>query len=244
MIELRQPNITDTETERVAYNDIYNDQGIEQRDSLYIWLVDLLKAKPGQILLDISCGQGKLVGFAIERKLRASGLDFSEVALNIAARRYGRASFAVSDAHRLPVKSQSVDFVTNIGSIEHYMEPPEAVREMSRILKPAGTACILLPNTYSLLGNVKHVAQTGEVYQGPQPLERYNTLNGWRRLLSENGLPPFKTVKFERVMPRTWTDLSWSLCHPPKLLHALLTPLIPLPLVDSFVYLCRPDSRY
>ena len=244
MVELRQPEITSTASERDAYNIIYEEIGVQQSDSFYLWLLELLNVRPNQTLLDISCGQGNLVRFAWERNIRAIGIDLSEVGLQIAMRQSGQTSFAAADAQLLPVASHSFDFVTNIGSIEHYLDPAMGVQEIARVLKPDGLACILLPNTYSLLGNIKHVVQTGDVYQGFQPIERYHTLNGWRRLLTENGLRPIKTVKYEKVSPRTSADTWWYLRHPPKLLHLLLTPLIPLALANCFVYLCRRQSDF
>lgn len=64
MIEIRHSNMISTEDTRLAYNQVYRDEGILMRDLLYLWLLDLLKPEPGRYLLDISCGQGRLVKFA------------------------------------------------------------------------------------------------------------------------------------------------------------------------------------
>ncbi len=198
MIELRLPEAK-TASEREFYNKIYVERGIDHLDSFHLWLIELMNPQPGQTLLDVSCGQGKIVEFARARQVQALGVDFSASALQIAASRTQQSIFAVADAHHLAIDSDCFDFVANIGSIEHYLDPGQGIREMSRVLKPTGIACILVPNTFSLLGNVKYAAQTGRIYQGFQPLERYNTLNGWHTLLSENGLTPFKVAKSEMV---------------------------------------------
>jgi SAM-dependent methyltransferase len=132
--------------------------------------------------------------------------------------------------------------VTNIGSVEHYFQPEAAIREMSWVLKPGGKACILLPNGFSLFGNVKYVWQVGDVFDDGQPLQRYNTRLGWHNLLAENGLEPFKTVKYEREWPCTPADYLWYLRRPMKILKLLITPFIPVNLANSIVYLCRPTE--
>ena len=243
MIEIRHHNITNQALEKCAYNEIYQDKGIQQLDSFYLWLIELLNPQSNQTLLDISCGQGDLVRFALKRKMRAVGLDFAEAALQLASRNT-TGSFSLADAHILPFGCNSFDFVTNIGSIEHYFDPPQSIREISRVLKPSGIACILLPNTYALLGNIKHVWQTGDVFDDGQPLQRYNTLNGWHHLLVENGLIPFRTVKYEIVRPRTFANLMWYLARPMKIAHLMLNPFIPLALGNCFVYLCRPNQDF
>lgn len=240
MIELRLPELINTGDERTIYDGIYQEDGIDHFDSFYWWLLSLMNPQPGQSLLDISCGQGKLVRFARTKHVHAFGVDFSAPALHTAQQRSRSSTYAVTDAQALAIASSHFDFVANIGSIEHYRDPLQGIREIARVLKPTGTACILLPNTYSLLGNVKHAAQTGDVYQGFQPIERYHTLNGWKMLLNDNGLVPFDVIKFEMVRPRTLRDLVWYMAHPPKVAHYLLMHVIPLALANCFVYLCHP----
>lgn len=225
----------DTES---AYEAIYSDRGIAQRDSFYLWLLELAAARPGQSLLDVSCGQGALVDFAARAGLCAYGLDFSMAALGRAQRRAPTGEFFAADAEQLPLPAAVFDRVMNIGSVEHYQHPEAGLREMARVLKPSGIACVLLPNTYGLLGNIKHVWQTGHIFDDGQPLQRYNTRAGWHAMLAANGLSPFKILKYEREWPRTWVDLGWYLARPAKIARLLITPLIPLNFANCLVYLC------
>jgi SAM-dependent methyltransferase len=205
-----------------------------------LWLLDLLDARPGQTLLDVSCGEGTLVHLAQQQGLRAYGVDFSSIALEKAVRDYGLNTTCISNAERLAIIDRSFDFAINIGSVEHYFEPETAVREMSRILKPDGVACILLPNTFSLFGNVLYVWQTGHIFDDGQPLQRYNTQQGWHNLLTENGLEPFKILKYEREWPRVARDLFWYLRRPTKIAKLFIGLLVPVNLANSIVYLCHP----
>ena len=240
MIEIRHEHIHTPADEIKAYDKIYDTVGIRHLDSLYLWILSLLDIRPGQTLLDVSTGEGSFVYFALRHGLRAYGMDFSFVALKKGLKDYKMDSIWLSDAERLSIADGSFDFVVNIGSLEHYFGLESAIREMSRVLKADGVACILVPNTFSLFGNVQYVWQTGDVFDDGQPLQRYNTRSGWHDLLVENGLRPFRTLKYERVWPRTFKDVFWYLRRPLKALKLLISPLIPINLANSIVYLCRP----
>lgn len=239
MIEIRHNNMDTTSATKEAYNQLYHQEGILLSDSFYLWLVSLLKPQAGRILLDVSCGQGRLVTLAHRQGLRAIGVDFAAGAVKQGAAETPQAGWVISDGEQLPVAAACADYVTHIGSLEHYQDPEAGMREIARVLKPSGTACVLLPNTYGLLGNVKHVWQTGDVFDDGQPLQRYNTRQGWRLMLARNGLAPFKTLKYEREWPRTWKDLRWYLARPAKISRLLVAWFIPLNLANCLVYLCR-----
>ena len=243
MIEINLDRVSNAAASRRAYDRLYGQSfsgtWTGQMDSRYLWLVSLLRARPGQRLLDVSCGNGYLLRAALRKRLDVWGLELSEVGLQQAGEMASGASLICANAETLPFASASFDYVTNIGSLEHYLHPSTSVSEMARVLKPEGLALVLVPNIYGLLGNVLYVWRHGDVFVDVQPLQRYATRGWWTRLLEQNGLFVARTLRYERELPRTWTDLRWHLAHPAKLLHALLSPLVPLNLADSFVFLCR-----
>jgi SAM-dependent methyltransferase len=239
MIEIRHDHMTDTSHTKDAYNSIYQLHGILLSDSFYLWLINLLKPDSNKILLDISCGQGRLVTLAQHRGLIAIGMDFSESAIRIGSANCPDASWTVCDGEKLPMPDASVDYITHIGSLEHYIDPAAGMAEIARVLKPSGVACILLPNSFGLFGNIKHVWKTGEVFDDGQPLQRYNTLSGWKNMLVKKGLVPFSIKKYEREWPLTWRDLRWYLIRPLKVARLFSSWFIPLNLSNCFVYLCR-----
>lgn len=242
MIEIRHPNMNEPSAIRRAYSQLYQHNDILLRDSFYLWLISLLRPQPGRILLDISCGQGRLVKFAQRQGLRAIGMDFAEEAIRKGLTESPESGWAIADGEQLPLPEASVDYVTHIGSLEHYQQPEAGMREIARVLKPSGLACVLLPNSYGLLSNVKYVWQTGQVFDDGQPLQRYNTRRGWHAMLVVNGLTPFRTLKYEREWPRTWADVGWYLTRPTKLARLFIADFIPLNLANCFVYLCRRTS--
>lgn len=235
MIEIRHVDNTQN-----AYNNIYDNEGILLRDSFYLWLIDLLTPQTGRTLIDVSCGEGRLVTFAQAQGLHAIGIDFAVSGVEKGYSETRDAGWSVGDGEKLPFTSKSADYVTHIGSLEHYHHPEQGMQEIRRILKADGLACILLPNTFGLLGNIKHVLQTGDVFDDGQPLQRYNTRQGWHNLLVKNGLEPIYTTRYERERPYTFRDLMWYIAHPAKLIRLGISPLIPVNFANCIVYVCKP----
>ncbi len=239
MLEMRKRPGEESGWTRQAYDEIYDTHGIRQLDSFYLWLLDLLDLAAGGRLLDVSCGEGVLTKFALERGVRPHGLDISWVAIRQASSE-AQADYVVGDGERLPYADDSFDYLTNNGSLEHFENMPAGIREMARILKPEGKALVLLPNTYSLFGNILSAIKRGVTLDDGQPIQRYAALNEWRQLLENNGLRVMHVVKYEREWPRSWQDAKWYLGHPKPLIRLLLTPFIPHSLAWCFVYICQP----
>jgi len=192
------------------------------------------------MFLDIACGRGGVLREANRLGLKTYGVDISESAVQVAQKWASGAQIVVSDGEKLPFPDNCFDYVTNIGSLEHYINPEIGIQEIARVLRPGGKACIHLPNLFSLFWNIDHVRRTGGLSVDEQPIQRYATRNEWRDLLEENGLQIYRTVKHVRTLPTTWHDLFWYLRHPKNLMFLLLTPLVPLNLANSLVFLGRP----
>lgn len=241
MIEIWRPQIRGTDESQRAYDDIYDDAGIRLLDSFYLWLLSLLNPQPGRRLLDVSCGQGALVGFARQAGIAAYGLDFSRAAIRRARAAIG-ACFVVGDGTRLPCPDQSFDYVTCIGSLEHFADPLAGMREISRTLRPDGAACILLPNTFSLFGNINYARKHGDAFDDGQPIQRYNTPVGWSHMLAESGLNVQRVEKYELPWPRTRSDRGWYLRRPRKIAHLLAGMALPINLANCHVFLCARST--
>ncbi len=242
MIEIRHATITDTANSQFAYDDLYSEGGIDLSDSYYLWLLEKIKPVPGKVMVDVSCGRGKLAAYARKRGLRVIGLDFSLSALKVAQHSDPELDLIVSDGEQIALKAQIADYVTHIGNLEHYQNPNIGVQEVARLLKPDGTAVILLPNGFSIVGNIQHVRKTGQVFDDGQPIQRYNTREGWQELLEANGLSVIKTIRYEHFLPKTKRDWLSHLKRPSRLLRWALAWAIPFNLSNCFVYFCKRKS--
>jgi SAM-dependent methyltransferase len=223
---------------QAAYDEIYTGAGICLRDSFYLWLVRLLQPQAGRRLLDVSCGQGTLVRFARQAGLNACGADFSGAAVRRARQLVGTGSFALADGTQLPFPDAAFDYCTCIGSLEHFVDPEGGMREIGRVLRPGGTACVLVPNTFSLFGNVNYARKRGEIFDDGQPIQRYNTRGGWQAMLERSGLRVQAVKKWEIETPYTLPDVLWYLRRPRKVAHLLAGLIVPTNLANSLVYLC------
>lgn len=237
MIEIRNEEQSGPDWARRAY-EVFDYDSIRQLESLYRWLLRLLQVEPARSLLDAACGKSQLVRMASEMGLDACGVDYAHTALRV-ARRAGPGAYVTADAERLPFPDNHFDYVTSVGSLEHYMDMERGTRELARILHPAGRALVLLPNTFSLLCNVYYAFKTGLPINEGQPLQRYASRRQWEQLLETNGLRIRRAVKYEREWPASLADLLWYLHHLQPLVHLLLSPFVPLNLANCFVFLCE-----
>ncbi len=242
MIEIRHKTITNTSRSQSAYDSLYEDGGIDLSDSYYLWLLEKINPLPGKLLIDVSCGRGKLLAFARKTGLNVIGMDFSMSAIKVAQEIDPDFCLIISDGEKIALQEGCADYVTHIGNLEHYQNPSLGVQEVARLLKPDGTAVILLPNGFSLAGNIQHVRRTGWVFDDGQPIQRYNTREGWRELLEANGLKVVKTIRYEHFLPKTKRDWLTHLRRPSRLLRWALAWAIPFNLSNCFVYFCRRSS--
>jgi len=242
-ISPRNCSIYTTEELRLAYNALYEHSELTQMESYYLWIFALLSPTPGERFLDVACGRGGLMQVAKEKGYRIYGVDLSDVAVRSANIRLGSTLAIVADGEALPFPNNTFKFVTSLGSIEHYLHPDRGIAEIARVLSPTGKACILLPNSYSLLENIWRVLLTGDIGDQGQPIERYATRRQWERMLVENGLEIYKVIRYNFPFPRTKRDWWWYLKHPRKLLWLAISLFVPFNLSSCFVFLCRVRDK-
>jgi ubiquinone/menaquinone biosynthesis C-methylase UbiE len=174
---------------------------------------------------------------------KAYGIDFAISGVRQGQNDSPQSGWIVGDGEALPLADNSIDYITHIGSLEHYLNPLAGAKEIHRTLKQDGRACILLPNAYGLLGNILHVWRFGEIFDDGQPLQRYATRQTWETLLNKAGLKIIKIIGYGEIEPpRDLQNLGWYLSHPRKILRFLFTRFIPLNLSNHFVFICTRDT--
>lgn len=109
-------------------------------------------AQPGDDILDVGCGNGRLYQMFADLSIRYTGIDQSEELIQIAKEKFPQAQFFVSGMGKLSFSDASFDLVYCIAAFHHLPTEEhrqEALREMHRVLKPGGK---LLMTNWNLLG--------------------------------------------------------------------------------------------
>ncbi|MBN1423638.1 methyltransferase domain-containing protein [Candidatus Fermentibacteria bacterium] len=88
------------------------------------------------IVLEVGCGDGRLFPAYETRGLRAIGLDFSAVMLQMASD--GGFPLVLADAHRIPLRKGCVDTVLVPFATIRYLDYQVFFKETFRVLKPGG----------------------------------------------------------------------------------------------------------
>ena len=161
--------------------------------------LDLLDARPGTRLLDVSCGSGFLLQAAEARGIEAVGVDLSDAAVRLARRAAPTARLAVGAGEQLAFQGGTFDYVTCLGSLEHFLDMGQGLREMMRVAKPGAQLCIMVPNR-DFIG-WKILGHQGTAQQDIN--EHLLSLAAWRRLFQEHGL------EVERIAPDRWHARRW-----------------------------------
>ena len=105
-------------------------------------LLDAAGVRPGMLVLDVCTGPGMLVGAAIERGARATGLDFAKEVVELAQRRVPGGVFRQGDAQQLPFPDRSFDAAVCAYGVIHVPVPEMALSEMVRVIRPGRRVAI------------------------------------------------------------------------------------------------------
>jgi SAM-dependent methyltransferase len=93
-------------------------------------------------VLDVASGDGALAELVAPRARRVTCLDKSAHVATAGTRRlHGRApvDFVVGDMHALPLRDAAYDAVLLVNSLSYAADPPRAVAEAVRVLRPGGS---------------------------------------------------------------------------------------------------------
>ena len=105
-------------------------------------------------LLEIGCGMGTdLLQFA-RGGAHCIGIDLTPRSVEITRHRFrlydAGGAFMISDGEHLPFRDESFDMVYSNGVLHHTPDTAGAIREVHRVLRPGGTAKVMLYHRNSL----------------------------------------------------------------------------------------------
>jgi SAM-dependent methyltransferase len=157
----------------------------------------------GKDVLEAGCGIAT-DGLQFARAgARYTGVDFSATAIELARHRFELegidGAFVNASITQLPFPDTSFDLVYSHGVIHHLPQTDAVVREFHRVLRPGGTALVMVYHRdsfnyrFTILVLRRSLALTLAVPGGAHAVstltgERRDALEGHQRLLAEHGL--------------------------------------------------------
>jgi SAM-dependent methyltransferase len=132
-----------------------------------------LRLRPEDELLEVACGSGAFLAEHARHVKRIAGIDLSDIQVRLARRRLreriarGSAEIVLGNAVSLPWSDDRFTAVACLGSLEFFVDPDAAVREMKRVLKPGGRMVV----TFGVDESDKKTVQEMDRWGIPHPSE-------------------------------------------------------------------------
>ena len=114
----------------------------EEMDLIY----ELMPPVPGDKILDVGCGTGRLGLFLLNREKNIE-VTFSDVSFQSAKYLLGQ-KFVVCPSSRMPFSDKYFDKIYCLHMISHVKKIEESISELYRIIKENGELLIITPNKY------------------------------------------------------------------------------------------------
>ena len=179
-------------------------------------LIDPLDPKPGERILDLGCGTGRLAFEIAQRGAAVTGLDSSpemiaQARINYPSHRHPALNFVLNDASA-PLDGEPYDGVFSNAAL-HWMKPPEPVAAaIARALAPNGR----LVAEFGGAGNIASILQAFRAILGDDAVATrdpwfFPTIGQYAPLLERHGLMVETASLFARPTPveslRDWLEM-------------------------------------
>jgi len=122
-------------------------------DTFTEFLVETLRPRPGNLILDVGCGEGQAevsIGRRQVSQVRLVGVDLvpSKAAATLKETRSHnqRVSVAAGDAVRLPFRKASFDATFCVAVLQYVADVSDAVKEIARVTAPGRRVVIVEPD--------------------------------------------------------------------------------------------------
>jgi SAM-dependent methyltransferase len=149
---------------------------------LYAYATAADLVRPGTRVLDIGFGEGYGSGILIKAGAEYRGIEVDPEVVDHARARYGT-TFATYDGTSIPASEGAFDIVVAFQMIAYLDDPQPLLREIRRVLDPAGVALVTTPNRAYRLA------------EGERPWNRYHVRE-------------YSAEELETVLGETFADVT------------------------------------
>ncbi len=172
-------------------------------------------SKREQTVIDIGCGTGfETVSYAIHGAY-GLGLDMSIESLRRAQERAREQNvspdFILGDAESLPLRDDTLDFVSSLGALHHTPNTAKAIEELRRVLKSGKKAVVMLYYKHSLLITILRLRNIRPEtrYDWGCPIVKFSDraearamFRGFKRVsMRTYGIPDYGLRRFRLILP-------------------------------------------
>lgn len=181
------------------------------------WMPELMgfNSFAGARLLEVGCGMGTdLLQFARGGAL-CTGIDLTPRSIAITRQRFAlyeqRVDLLIGDGERLPFASDTLDVVYSNGVLHHTSDTAGAIQELHRVLKPGGTAKVMIyhKNSLNYWGELMlhRGVLRGDLLRGRSPEE---IMSSWVEYSEHGGRPLVKAYTREQTLQlfRNFRDIK------------------------------------
>jgi ubiquinone/menaquinone biosynthesis C-methylase UbiE len=143
--------------------------------------------------LDVGCNAGLYTKMLHDYQMNVCGVDIAESLIREAKITYPFIDFIHADAHYLPFKNSSFDFVVSFGLLQCVSDWRKAIQEISRILRPGGTAMVTTNRIFIFPLAEKLIRNAGWLIKGKMGFKQ---LSEKLRPLSKQSSPSYPPAKY------------------------------------------------
>lgn len=190
------------------YNEIYRNKpdkwAKHSRDSFAF--NHLSKYGEPKTMLDIGCGNGHTIAYLsmVWRKTKFTGLDLSDIAIDLARASFPSANFICGFLDD-DVVSGKFDLITLLGVVEHFPTPLNALKQIFKLLNDGGHVYIEAPNCLEMSGNQEESFRVIE--NGSGQFEWHYKRETWEKIIRDAGFEIVENIKGQDIV----TEFVWVL---------------------------------
>jgi ubiquinone/menaquinone biosynthesis C-methylase UbiE len=159
------------------------DQAVSDFLSGNPWFTEeFFSRQKGKSVLEIGCGSGAASVLFARAGAKVTAIDLTQAAVDMASAHTEGLDVSVQrmDAERLAFPDQSFDYVFSWGVLHHSASPEKAFAEVARVLKPGGSALMMVYNKSSARYWVKGLVRLllkGDILRGEtlDSVQRFHT---------------------------------------------------------------------